>query len=375
MYVVDVFAVWGGLERVWTDKMNALSDIPGYEVCLVTTDQDTHQVPYPLSPRIRHIDLGVHLSHQYRYNGVRRWWMKWHLSRLFRDRFKALLPLERPDILITTASEFSVLVSKWKGDIPLVIECHGLCERPVHMQRMTWLKRVKTIFIRRSISNAQIVVALTQQDARQWKNINVHSVAIPNIVHLNESGQLSTCQNHRIIFVGRPDEQKGYYYLKEIWQIVSQRYPDWELHLYGEELDTADFRDMLPMGEQVFVHSQTLDIHACYQESAILVLTSVYEPFGLVMPEAMSCGIPVVAFNCPYGPSEVITDGVDGFLIPPFDVETFAERLSYLMADETLRKQMGQKAAVSSQRYHCERIIPLWTTLFEQLKRKEYGLV
>lgn len=375
MYVVDVFAVWGGLERVWTDKMNALSSIHGYEVCLVTTDQGAHQVPYPLSPRVRHMDIGIHLTHQYRYHGVRRWWMKWHLTRLFRDRFKALLTLEKPDVLITTASEFSVLVSKWKGDIPLVIECHGLFERPVHMQRMTLLKWVKTRFIRRSISKAQIVVALTQQDARQWKNINVCSVAIPNIVHLNESGQLSTCQNHRIIFVGRADEQKGFRYLKEIWQIVCQQYPDWELHLYGEGLDTIDFCDMLPSGEQVFVHPQTLAIHACYQESAILVLTSVYEPFGLVMPEAMSCGIPVVAFNCPYGPSEIITDGVDGFLIPPFDVEFFAERLSDLMADEALRKQMGQKAGVSSQRYSCERIIPQWTTLFEQLKRKEYGLV
>ena len=178
MYVVDVFAVWGGLERVWTDKMNALSSIHGYEVCLVTTDQGTHQVPYPLSPRVRHMDIGVHLIHQYRYHGVRRWWMKWHLTRLFRDRFKALLTLEKPDVLITTASEFSVLVSKWKGDIPLVIECHGLFERPVHMQRMTLLKWVKTRFIRRSICKAQIVVALTQQDARQWKNINVCKILI-----------------------------------------------------------------------------------------------------------------------------------------------------------------------------------------------------
>lgn len=369
MYVVDVFAVWGGLERVWTDKMNALSDIPGYEVCLVTTDQGTHQMPYPFSPRVRHMDLDVRLIRQYRYHGVKRLWMKWRLSRLFRDRFRALLTLEKPDVLITIASELAVLVARCKGDIPWVVECHGLCERPVHMQRMTWLKRVKTLFVHRAISKAQTVVALTQQDAQQWKKINVHSVAIPNIVHLNESGQYSTCLNHRIIFVGRPDEQKGFCYLKVIWQIVCQRHPDWELHLYGEGLDKAGFRDMLPSGEQVFVHPQTLAIHACYQESAILVLTSVYEPFGLVMPESMSCGIPVVAFNCPYGPSEVITDGVDGILIPPFDVEAFVERLSALMEDEALRKQMGQKAIVSAQRYRLERIIPQWTQLFEQLNR------
>ena len=165
MYVVKAFAVWGGLERVWTDKMNALSEQPGYEVCLVTTDQGDHQVPYPLSSKVRHIDLGVRFVRQYRYSLLRRLWMRWRLERLFRDRLEALLQVEAPDVLITTASEFARLLISSKGDIPLVVESHGLFERPVHLQRMTLLKRVKTRSIRRSISMAQTVVALTQQHA------------------------------------------------------------------------------------------------------------------------------------------------------------------------------------------------------------------
>ena len=117
MYVNRVFAVCGGLERVWTDKMNALSELPGYEVCLVTTDQGDHQLPYPLSSRVRHIDLGVRFVRQYRYGLLRRLGERWRLTRLFRDKMKALLRVEAPYVLITTASEFAGFLMKCKGDV------------------------------------------------------------------------------------------------------------------------------------------------------------------------------------------------------------------------------------------------------------------
>ena len=79
VYIVRIFAIWGGLERVWTDKMNALSNMLGYEVCLVTTDQGNHSVPYPLNKNIRHIDLDIRFVQQYRYNGLKRYWLYYQL--------------------------------------------------------------------------------------------------------------------------------------------------------------------------------------------------------------------------------------------------------------------------------------------------------
>ena len=87
----------------------------------------------------------------------------------------------------------------------------------------------------------------------------------------------------------------------------------------------------------------------------------------MVMPEAMSCGIPVVAFDCLYGPSEIITDGKDGFLVSCYDVETFADKVSLLIENESLRKKMGQNAIQSAQRFKKEEIIPQWINLFESL--------
>ena len=367
MYVNQVFAAWGGFERVWTDKMNALSDIPGNEVCLVTTDQGAHEVPYPLNKNIRHIDLHIRFVQQYQYQGLKRYWVYLGLVRLFQRKVKTLLETEKPDVLVSNASEFVDFLMKCKGTIPLVVESHGTFNRPFHMQEMTAINRIREFFHHKALEKAERIVALTHGDAEQWKQVNSNVCIIPNIVTVNDTGVYSNCEAKRVIFVGRVDPQKGYQYLDAIWRIVEKRHPDWRLDIYGEGADLQENKGMIPQGKQIYPHPQTIDILDKYKESSILVLTSVYEPFGLVMPEAMSCGIPVVAFDCPYGPSEIITDGTDGFLINCYDVEAFADKLCLLMENEVLRKEMGQNAILSAQRFTKDKIIPQWNSFFKNL--------
>jgi len=366
-YVSRVFAAWGGFERVWTDKMNALAKIPGNEILLITTDQGSHEVPYPLNENVRHIDLGIRFTRQYQCSGIKRFWIRYKLIRLFKNKMKIFLGTERPDVLMANASEFTEIILTCKGNVPLVVESHGTFTRPYHMQKMTIYNRIKSFFHNKALSKADQIVALTHGDAEQWRTINPNVSVIPNIVTMNDTNVFSDCEEKRVIFVGRMDPQKGYQYLDAIWRIVEKRHPDWRLDIYGEGADLLENHNMIPQGEHVYPHPQTLDILDKYKESSILVLTSVYEPFGLVMPEAMSCGIPVVAFDCPYGPSDIITDGKDGFLIDCYDVEAFANQLCLLMENETLRKEMGQNAIHSVQRFRKEIIIPQWISLFESL--------
>ena len=350
--------------------MNALSNMPGYEVCLVTTDQGNHKVPYPLNKSIRHLDLDIRFIQRYRYCGLKRYWLYYQLVRLFQRKIKALLETERPDVLITIASEIADFLVRCNGEVPLIIESHGTFERPFHMQEMTIINHIKKHLHYRALSKVDRIVALTHGDAEQWKHINPNVSIIPNMVTMNESDIYSNCEAKRVIFVGRMDSQKGYQYLDAIWKIVEKRHPDWRLDIYGEGADLKENIGMIPKGKNVFPHGQTLDILDKYKESSILILTSVYEPFGLVMPEAMSCGVPVVAFDCPYGPSEIITDGKDGFLVGCYDVEAFADKVSQLMENEFLRKKMGQKAIQSAQRFRKDKIIPQWFSLFESLNNK-----
>ena len=117
----------------------------------------------------------------------------------------------------------------------------------------------------------------------------------------------------------------------------------------------------------VIVLQSTPHIFQVYQQCSFLISTSLFEPFGLVIPEAMSCGLPVVAFDCPYGPADIITDGVDGFLIKQRDVNFFSQRVCQLIESHDLRVQMGQNGIISSRRYNTSDIMSRWIQLFEQL--------
>ena len=98
-----------------------------------------------------------------------------------------------------------------------------------------------------------------------------------------------------------------------------------------------------------------------------MISTSLFEPFGLVIPEAMSYGLPVVAFDCPYGPADIITDGLDGFLIKDRDVDSFSQRVCQLIESYDLRCQMGRNGILSSQRYNTFDIMSKWIQLFKLL--------
>ena len=99
-------------------------------------------------------------------------------------------------------------------------------------------------------------------------------------------------------------------------------------------------------------------------------MTSRYEPFGLVLPEAMSFGVPVVAFDCPFGPASIITNGKDGFLVKNRDINEFAEKVCLLIENPEMRKAMGRAGIQSSQRYSAFLIMPKWKALFEQISSK-----
>jgi glycosyltransferase involved in cell wall biosynthesis len=121
------------------------------------------------------------------------------------------------------------------------------------------------------------------------------------------------------------------------------------------------------MDANIYVHDAVVEIFSQYIDSSIFLLTSIYEPFGLVLPEAMSCGLPVVSFEAD-GPNSIITDGKDGIIVREREVEVFANRVCQLIEDKELRRQMGKNAIISAQRYSAEHIMPMWINLFESLK-------
>lgn len=353
VYLYSSLAIMGGVERVLVDKMNYLVS-HGYEVYMITSDQGQHPVPYKLDERVHFCDLQIRFHSQYQYRGWKKIKEGRRLKRLYHLRLKEKLEEIVPDIVVCTTSQDVRGLLRIKGRIPLVVESHVNFSHPD-----SWLHRVRTLYNNYCIGKADAVVTLTQGDAKNWKYVSRNVHVIPNIVHLNDTGRYSECTNKRAIFVGRLVEQKGLPDLIKIWRIVNSQCPDWQLDVFGDGK-----MDSIPE-IQLFIHPPTSNIMEEYFNSSMLLMTSVFEPFGLVLPEAMSCGLPVVAFDSPYGPAEIILDGKDGFVIRNRNVESFANQVCQLIESQQLRLQMGRVGIQSVQRYSAERIMPLWEELFD----------
>ena len=367
VYVTDAFAVWGGMERVLADKMNALAGQYGWEVTLITTNQGEHKLTYGLNLNVRHVDMGVRLHQEYQFRGFRKLLKRRELKQILKNRLKRAIENLNPDVIVCVKLDFVPVLVDLKGDIPLIVESHTLCHSE-KMDEVGMLRRLYIGSLKRSIRKADAVVALTEGDAKDWKAYNDNVHVIQNIVTLNESGFYTSFKQKSVIYVGRFSKQKDIDSLLRIWAIIHQQYPDWRLDIYGEgELKEHYLSIIHKMNANINVYEPTADIMEVYREHSILLLTSLYEPFGLVLPEAMSCGLPVVAFDCPFGPADIITDGVDGYLIADRNIELFAQRVCQLISDYDLRVKMGKAGIASSKRYRSEVVMPQWVKLFEQL--------
>lgn len=363
VYLYPALAIWGGIERILVDKMNYLVRQYGYEVWMITSDQGQHAIPYEIDDRIHFKDLGIRFHSRYQYHKLLRPWIYSKLSRRYHHKLQQLLGEISPDVIVCTTTQNVRPLLKTKGRTSLLVESHVNFTHPD-----TWTQRLRTYFNNLWIGRAEAVVTLTNGDAEDWHRVSRHVHVIPNIVHLNDSNRYSDCTSKRVLFVGRFEEQKSIGDLFSIWKMVHQKLPDWKLDLYGEGFLWEYFKkeaDRLSIN--IEVHRPTDHIMDVYRSSSILVLTSLYEPFGLVIPEAMSCGLPIVTFDSPHGPATILTDREEGFLIPNRNQQLFAERLIMLMGDLDLRQEMGMKAIVSSQRFTAKEIMPMWKQLFEQL--------
>ena len=376
VYVYPHFRDFGGTERVLIDKMNYFAGQEGYEVYSVTHEQGNCPMAYKMSPQVKHIDLGLRYGPLFKYNSLVRIFKGMQYDKLLKSRYDELIQSLKPDIVIATTYYNNLISIVGACPVPYVriLESHInkryiLNNDPRNQKSI--LRWLHTSFLMKSLTcsarHFDLLVTLNDEDMKDWAEY-VKTTVISNVVHLNPTNKISDSASKRIIFVGRYTEQKGIDELFKVWQIVHFKHPDWHLDLYGEgHLMGNLLYEAKRLNIGIEVHKPDKDIFSRYLESSIFVLTSIFEPFGLVMPEAMSCGLPVVAFDCPYGPKDIIEDGKTGFLIPNRDISLYAEKVCDLIESYNLRKKMGEAAVVSSQRFSYDKVMPQWKGLFEKL--------
>ena len=377
VYINKSMAQWGGVERVYCDKMNYLSKKHGYNITLITYEQGNHPIPYHLDDKIKVIDLDVRFFPLFKNNAIQRQILFLQKLRLLKSKLNKALKEINPDYVVLTTYELDKFPCILSLPYRFIVESHIWMEEILQSKKHNnILAKVISNFIdRRRISymnNAQYLVTLTNADKENWKKyIDIPIAVIPNMVTkgFNTISTYST-ESKRIICVGRLVPQKGFDYLMEAWNLIAKKYDSWEIEIFGDgDLKTTLNNKITEynLSDSMKIHNPTDKIFDEYNNSSIYVLSSRFEGFPLVLLEAMSCGLPCVAFDCPHGPSDIITHGEDGLIVPLGDIRKLAEAIEWMITHREERLRMSNNARLKAQRYTAEAIMPQWVEFFEKI--------
>lgn len=223
---------------------------------------------------------------------------------------------------------------------------------------------------------ADFTVTLTEQNTRDYIKYFKHPEnKICTIYNWVDSSIFSYVRQYqhrekKIITVGRMEPQKGYDRLIEVAKKLLPRYPEWEWHLYGGGSLKNDIEKQIchyGLESQLIIKGESKKINEEYSKYSIFVLTSYYEGLPLVLLEAKINRLPLVSFDILTGPSEIIQDGVNGFLVKDGDIQMLADKIEELINSEMLRKSFSVAAYEGIDKFKKEKILAQWRNLIEKV--------
>lgn len=376
-YCIPSLETSGGTERIVIEKINYLVN-NDYEIIIITTEGNRKTPFFYLSPKVRIIELNINFNEDINHIlPVKFLKTKRKLNR-YKKELSTFIQQESIDIVISTgAKELEFLHS-------LRVRCKKICE--LHFskdyRKQAYLSRnsnllwkmvgdFRTATLIKQTKNLDRLIVLTRQDEKQWKETNNNITQIYNFSAF-ESDVIADLNEKCVIAVGRLSEQKGFDMLIDAWSIVAEKNKDWKLKIFGTGILENELKQQvkqLRIENFVNFEGQTNAVAEKILQSSIFALSSRYEGFPLVLLESITCGVPIVSFDCKTGPNEVITENDCGILVENGNVQKFAESLLVLMNDLELRQLMGKKAKDKSEVFSKQFIMNQWTMLFDELMK------
>ncbi len=374
-YFLESLVAFGGVERVLSDKANYMAIYFDYEVYIITCAQKPEQPnAFLLHDSVKQVYLNVPYYEQYNYGYPKRLFVKRDIGRQIRQKLSEAVQQIDPDVLIGVSHFEAALVSTIPCRAKKVIESHEA--RPFTMSGLSqyrnflssiYMKFYRIKYLHTIERHADVVVSLTEGDAHEWRKSRRVEV-IPNF-SLMPIEEYSNCETKRIIAAGRLSWEKGYDRLISVWEIVSKRFPDWKLDIFGNGNLQESLENEIKSREieNLTIHPPTKSIGHEYANSSICVLTSYFEGFALVLLESLRHGVPCIAFDCKFGPRSIIEDGTCGYLVEDGNIQLFADKLSKLIEEDDERLQLSFMSVEHARSFDVYGTMTKWKTLFEEL--------
>lgn len=357
-YCIHSLNLSGGIERVLTTKANYLADVLGYEVHIITARQKGRKEFFPLSERIIRHDLDAN-------------------DRMFlfkyRKRLDTLLGKIRPDITVTVCDNSLYALTRCTDGSVKVGEFHFSHEKFLMKYGNYVFGRLYASLRTRRLENAvrklDRFVVLTMADKEDWEKVRPDVEQIYNPLSF-VSQDVSPLTAKRCMAAGRLEGQKNFKDLITAWQTVSARHPDWTLSIYGNGSQRDALQSQINsagLQGKVILEGNTSNVRKEMLDSSCLVMSSRFEGFPMILLEALTTGLPIVSYDCPKGPSEVVTIGANGYLAKVGDTGTLAQGICSVIANEDLRRRFGAESKRRSENFTLEKTMERWDRLFSSL--------
>ena len=364
----------GGVERIVSVKASYFADVLGYDVTVIVTEGNGRDSFFPLSDKVKVVNFELGFEELWKASFFQKVFLYLNKQRKYKKLLSAELMRIRPDFTISMLRREINFLTDIRDGSKKIGELHVNRSNYRNFEQNE-SNALKNLFAKLwmdslvgKLKKLDRLVVLTEKSKTSWPELsNVVVIPDPLPFHVEIKSNL---RSKRVITIGRYAYQKGYDILLRAWAEIEKKYPDWQLAIYGMGNQNPLRNQMKDLGidaDRCLLNGPVNDVSKEYLNSSLFVLPSRFEGLGLVIIEAMSCGVPVVAFNCPMGPDEIITDGEDGFLVPVGDVCTLVDKLQMLMQDHELRMKFSEKAYRNSDRYRIDKISNQWIQLFTQL--------
>lgn len=361
LYIAPDITDSGGISRVISLKANYLVTNLNYDVCILSVNDCRSIRFYDFNPSIKWYNI------EKSKNALL-------FLRNYVQFIKKTISQEKPDVIVVCDAVLWLFIP-WsvKTEIPLIFETHFSVFFEKERNNSIYNKfRSKLVrFLKqKAINKFKYSVFETLQGSKE-RNLD-NTKVIPNPLSFTLKNKAALV-NKRAMAVCMNPYVKGLDRLLLIWGRLIEKHSDWALEVYGNWDANSEYQKMaqdLKISNNVNFLPPTNDIQSSYSKSSVFLMTSRTEAFGMVLIEAMACGVPCIAYDCPSGPRAIIEERVNGFLIEDGNLDSFVQKLEQFIEDDNLRLEMGTNAQESVKKYEINSVMKKWEKLFVDLAGK-----
>lgn len=346
-FILNNINQMGGVEKITTLLANEL--INDYEVYIINLNNIDKTAQYALNTNIKNFNLN---------HGSK-------LSQLF--QVKRIIKKNKIDyIIIQTKNNYYFAYLKLLTNKKVLFVDHDSLRAYPYKQKNEYLPR------KRVIKFVDTIVLLTEDNKKEYiKQFKINSSkikVIPNFIEETDKEIEYDGNSKTIVAIGRYHIQKRFDLLIEAFSLIANKYNDWTIKIYGDgelKKQLQQLIDNNKLSNRIFLCGKYESKDEAYGNKSFLVMSSEHEGFPMTLLEAFSYKLPIISYNLPSGPSEIIENNINGLLVEHSNINKLADAMECLICSPSKRRKMSKNTTLSLQKFTKNIVIPEWKKILK----------